>query len=193
MTPRYVGRRRVTRHRGIATSRTTGVVGDTVARGSKTSASCHPTLRAQPRCGWTARRAIGTIRRAAQAAQQSTVAQKLGVGSLNAEPLDLGVARLNAEVWTLEAAPWPPSSSSLHSESAGSLFVSPHGPHETLTPKCDSRCPNLVSRSFLEVMVPPLLQSIRVDVLALSLIMWNHGCMVFWYMCICICKMYGLG
>ena len=35
------------------------------------------------------------------AAQQSTVAQKLGVGSLNAEPPDLGVARLNAEVWSL--------------------------------------------------------------------------------------------
>jgi hypothetical protein len=42
-------------------------------------------------------------------------------------------------------------------------------------------------------MVPLLLQSIRVDVLALSLIMWNHGCMMFWYMCVCICKMYGLG
>jgi len=43
----------------------------------------------------------GPIRSAAQAAQQRTVAQKLGVGSLNAEPPDLGVIRLNAEVWTL--------------------------------------------------------------------------------------------
>ena len=34
----------------------------------------------------------------AQAAQQSTVARQLGVGSLNAEPPDLGVTRLNAEV-----------------------------------------------------------------------------------------------
>ena len=33
MTPRYEARRRVTQRRGIATSRTTGVVGDTVARG----------------------------------------------------------------------------------------------------------------------------------------------------------------
>ena len=33
----------------------------------------------------------------------------------------------------------------------------PHGPHETLAPKCDPRCPDLVSRSFLEVMVPLLL------------------------------------
>ena len=33
MTPRYEARRRVTQRRGIATSRTTGVVGDTMARG----------------------------------------------------------------------------------------------------------------------------------------------------------------
>ena len=32
------------------------------------------------------------------------MAQYLGAWSLNAEPPDLGVARLNAEVWTLEAA-----------------------------------------------------------------------------------------
>ena len=76
---------------------------------------------------------------------------------------------------------------------AGSALRLPLRPHETLTPKSDPRSPDLVSRSFLEVMVPPLLQSIRVDVLVFSLIMWNHGCMVFWYMCICICKMYGLG
>ena len=116
MTSRYGGRRRLTRRRGIATSWTIGVIGDTVARGSQTSASCHPTPRAQPRRGWTARRAIGTIRRTAQAAQQRFVAQYLGAGSLNAEPPDLGVARLNAEVWSLEAAPRPPSSSSLHSD-----------------------------------------------------------------------------
>ena len=32
------------------------------------------------------------------------MAQYLGAGSLNAEPPDLGAARLNPEVWTLEAA-----------------------------------------------------------------------------------------
>ena len=101
MTPRYEARRRVTQRRGIAMSRTTGVVVDTVARGSEMSASCQPTPSAQPRRVWTARRATGLTRSAAQAAQQSTVAQQLGVESLNAEPPDLGVTRLNAEVWTL--------------------------------------------------------------------------------------------
>ena len=70
---------------------------------------------------------------------------------------------------------------------------SPPRRHQTLASKIDPRCHDLGSRSFLEVKVPPLLQSIRVDVLTLSLIMWNHGCMVFWYICVCICKMYGLG
>ena len=98
MTPRYGGRRRVTRRRGIATSRTTGVVGATRWR-------VGPRLRRRviqrqgPNLGVAGLRA--ELMDPPGAAQQSMVAQNLGVGSLNAEPPDLGVARLNAEVWSL--------------------------------------------------------------------------------------------
>ena len=65
-------------------------------------------------------------------------------------------------------------------KTAGLLsFSSPPRRHQTLASKIDPRCHDLGSRSFLEVMVPPLLQSIRVDVLTLSLIMWNHGVWCF--------------
>ena len=58
MTPRYEARRRVTPRRGSATSRTTGVVVATLARGSETSASCQPTPSTQHRRGRTERRAL---------------------------------------------------------------------------------------------------------------------------------------
>jgi len=95
MTPRYEARRRVTRRRGIATSRMT--VGAWVRDVGVVSADAKYPTSARSDCAPSS----GPIRSAAQAAQQSTVAQQLGVGSLNAEPPDLGVIRLNAEVWTL--------------------------------------------------------------------------------------------
>ena len=183
-----IPRRRVTQRRGIATSLTTGVVVDTVARGSKMSASCQPTPSAQRRRGWTARRANGPHPKRPNKARWSRIS---------------ALGHLTPSLQTSARPDSTPRSGPLRPR-RGPLLLPPsilktacpqipHGPHETLTPKIDPRCPDLVSRSFLEVMVPPLLQSIHVDVLALSLIMWNHGCIVFWYICVCICKMYGLG
>ena len=159
--------------------------------GSATSASCQPTPRAQPRRGLTERRAIAPSGARPRWPNTASWPSSSALGHLT--PRHQTSARPDS---TPRSGPLKPRRGPLLLppsilKTAGPQI--PHGPHETLTPKCDSRCSDLVSRSFLEVMVPPLLQSIRVDVLALSLIMWNHECMVFWYICVCICKIYGLG
>ena len=160
MTPRYEARRRVTRRRGIATSRTTGVVIDTLARGSETSASCQPTPSTQHRRGRTERRALAPSGARPRRPNKARWPSSSALGHLTP---------------SLQTSAWPDSTprSGLLKPHRGPLLLPPSNlkppagsalrlplrPHETLTPKSDPRSPDLVSRSFLEVMVPPLLQS----------------------------------
>ena len=72
MTPGYEGRRRLTRSRGIATSRTTGVVGDTVAHGVRDIGVVSENAKGPTSALWGV---TPSYWRAVQAAQQRFVAQ----------------------------------------------------------------------------------------------------------------------